>query len=99
MTADAFQERMRVLRGAFLEALAGDLPELRRHIDDSAYAEAAGIVHKIAGRAGTFGYPEVSECAGALEALLAEQPEPAGIGTALEALEAVGTRVIADADG
>ena len=52
-------------------------------------AEARALIrlaHSLAGAAGTFGFPEISVRASALETLLVEQADGGAIGTALDAL-------------
>jgi HPt (histidine-containing phosphotransfer) domain-containing protein len=97
MTAEALQERMRALRGVFVEALANDLPAVAAAIAREDYAEALAQVHKVAGRAGTFGFPEVSDRAGDLEQLLSADIDRDAVRQAMAALEQVGGQAIASA--
>lgn len=66
MSADALADRMKHLSMRFIEGLPGDLAIIAADAD-----AASGVVHRIAGRAGTFGFPEVSEAAAHLEAVIA----------------------------
>jgi HPt (histidine-containing phosphotransfer) domain-containing protein len=71
-----FQDRMQVLRQAFAASLAGDVQEAHDLFRSGDRLEAGALVHRIAGRAGTFGAPEVSETASRIEQLLPEgEPE------------------------
>jgi HPt (histidine-containing phosphotransfer) domain-containing protein len=66
----SFQERMEVLRQAFAASLDHDVAEALRLLRAGDRHEAAALIHRIAGRAGTFGAPQVSEAAGRIEQLL-----------------------------
>lgn len=73
MADDRIAARMAALRAKFVAELAGDRAALWRH--RTAAPDEAGlgaILHRLAGRAGTFGFMEISELAGRLEALHAE---------------------------
>lgn len=51
------------LRSLFIERCRADLMELER-LRSEADAEAMGaIAHRLAGAAGSFGFPEIGECA------------------------------------
>lgn len=67
MAPDAMASRMRQLSARFLLGLSDDLAMIASEPD-----AAAGIVHRLAGRAGTFGFPAISTAAGALEDIIAE---------------------------
>ena len=69
MAADALQHRLRLLGERFLATLFDDLAALRALSDDAPEA-ANAIVHRIAGRAGTFGFPAISIQASRLESLI-----------------------------
>lgn len=81
MSAVDFNDRLATLRTAFLADLAGQRPAVTAALMKadslgSAAAERALLVrvtHSLSGRGGTFGYPELSEKAGALYALLDAQ--------------------------
>lgn len=68
MAADEMAVRMRQLSERFLSGLSDDLTIIAANP-----VAAAGIVHRIAGRAGTFGFPAISTAAGTLEEIIAEQ--------------------------
>jgi len=88
-----FQERMKVLRQAFAASLGPDVEEALGLLRAGDRHEAAALIHQIAGRAGTFGAPLVSEAASRIEQML-----PHGSVDELEAafadlIEASGTAV------
>lgn len=68
--SSTFQERMEVLRQAFAASLDDDVEEAWRLLRAGDRSAAADLIHRIAGRAGTFGAPRVSEAAGHIEQLL-----------------------------
>ena len=69
MTTDALQARLREMGERFLVTLADDLAALRGLSDDASDA-ANAILHRIAGRAGTFGFPAISIQASRLESMI-----------------------------
>lgn len=92
MAPDDMEKRMRQLSTRFLAGLSEDLALIA-----SNPAAAAEIVHRIAGRAGTFGFPDISAAAGHLEEIIATQGT-AGLyfAAGLAELNAVATRIAAD---
>lgn len=54
---------MAALRSAFVARCRTDLAELRRLGDRGDTAEVGALVHRLAGAAGSFGFPEVSASA------------------------------------
>lgn len=69
MTDDLLAARIAALRVRFVAELVNDRAELRR--PDGA---TLALFHRIAGRAGTFGFPAISDLASRIETLLREQP-------------------------
>lgn len=86
MTADILASRMRELSLQFLASLPDDMAMITT--DPSM---AATIAHRIAGRAGTFGFPALSALASLLE-MLAASTSPPGADYA-EALAALANEV------
>jgi len=72
MANDAVEARMRQLAQRFVGALPADVARLRAATASADAPEAAGLAHRIAGRAGTFGFPAISVGASRLETLIAE---------------------------
>jgi HPt (histidine-containing phosphotransfer) domain-containing protein len=74
MADEIVAAKLRQLADRFLTGLPADLAQMRGAMagDDAAGAagEAGGLLHRIAGRAGTFGFPRISEQASKLEALV-----------------------------
>ena len=89
MAADVLQARLREMGERFLASLGQDLAALRALSSDAPDA-ANAIVHRIAGRAGTFGFPAISIEASRLETLIIDGHfgTPA-FGPALAKLEAL----------
>ena len=69
MAADVLQARLREMGERFLASLGEELAALRALTSDAPDA-ANAIVHRIAGRAGTFGFPAISIQASRLESLI-----------------------------
>jgi HPt (histidine-containing phosphotransfer) domain-containing protein len=65
------------LRSRFIARGAEDLAVLRGHLDGGPLDATAlrFTVHRLAGAAGTFGYPEISEAAGKAEDDILERPD------------------------
>lgn len=80
---DAFARKFAELGATFRAQLPERLAELRHLAETARFDELRAIAHQLAGRGGTFGAPEISAAARALEAA----PE-AEIAVALEALAA-----------
>jgi len=77
------------LRQRFLARCADQLAELRAAREGAPLPGNDPLIrlaHSLAGAAGTFGFPEISVRASALETLLVEQADGGAIGTALDAL-------------
>lgn len=69
--SDRLESRLAALRRSFLERLAEDRAVLRDlSSDPSRVDELLACVHRLAGSAGTFGAPRISEAAERLEKLL-----------------------------
>ncbi len=90
MAHDLLEARLRQLAGRFLAGLPGDLAALREAFRAGDAGAMGAVVHRIAGRAGTFGFPLIGARASDLETLIAEGrwPETA-FETALGQLEAL----------
>ncbi len=58
------EDRLQPLRARFLERSAGDLYALKSERDPTALRF---IVHRLAGAAGTFGFPDLSRLAGEID--------------------------------
>jgi len=69
--SSSFQERMKALRQAFAASLEPDVEEALRLLRADDRQAAAALIHQIAGRAGTFGAPLVSETASRIEHVIA----------------------------
>ena len=73
-----FQQRMKALRQRFIGEAEGDAAELERHAAGRAWTQVRDISHRVAGRAGMFGFPELTDLARALEeAVDADAPSAA----------------------
>lgn len=72
MAADVLQARLREMGERFLASLAEELAALRALTSAAPDAPDAAnaIVHRVAGRAGTFGFPAISIQASRLESLI-----------------------------
>lgn len=66
-------DRFQALRERFLDRSAGDLDTLRHERDPAALRL---VVHRLAGAAGTFGYPDISRDAGEVDDALVEGKDP-----------------------
>lgn len=88
MPVESVTGRMRELAERFLAALPGDLAILRDAARDrTGRAAAAGVAHRIAGRAGMFGFPALGIQASDLEDLIGDGDWPNdAFEAALEAL-------------
>jgi DNA-binding response OmpR family regulator/HPt (histidine-containing phosphotransfer) domain-containing protein len=62
---------------------------LRNHDSQATDEELRGLVHRLAGLAGTMGFPTVSERASALEAILEERADSRRLPAARQALESI----------
>ncbi|HYC98393.1 Hpt domain-containing protein [Brevundimonas sp.] len=83
---------LELLRALFIERCRTDLERLRRLESDD--PDLGPIAHQLAGSAGSFGYPEVSEAAAVVDdrARYGPTPAPEEVQTLLQALErAIGT--------
>jgi HPt (histidine-containing phosphotransfer) domain-containing protein len=69
-----FDARMTELRARFAEEAKKDRERLIKALADDDYHLIRSIAHSMAGRAGLFGFPEVSEKAAALESALDNEP-------------------------
>lgn len=70
MADERLAARLAVLRAKFVSELADDRTALRELRGTPPVNPALGaILHRLAGRAGTFGFPVISDIAGRLEAL------------------------------
>ncbi|RWF25640.1 MAG: histidine phosphotransferase [Mesorhizobium sp.] len=76
------------LRQRFLARCADQLAELKaaREAPLPGNDPLIRLAHSLAGAAGTFGFPEISAKASALEMLLTEQADGGAVGAALDAL-------------
>lgn len=63
----AFDERLAGLRARFVARAAQDGVRLRDVADAGDLAEIRRIAHGLAGTAGTFGFPQISDAARAVE--------------------------------
>jgi len=66
MPTDVLAARMRHLTEQFLAGLGVDLAAIAADP-----VQAPALIHRIAGRAGTFGFPAISEVASQLETIIA----------------------------
>lgn len=93
MANDAVESRLRQLAQRFVDALPADVARLRAATAAADIGEAAGLAHRIAGRAGTFGFPAISAGASRLETLIADSGWPgAAFEAALGELETLAAR-------
>jgi HPt (histidine-containing phosphotransfer) domain-containing protein len=73
MTDERVEARLRQLALRFLNGLPDDLARLRSaRADDDPAEVLGGILHRIVGRAGTFGFPAVGALASQLETMVIE---------------------------
>jgi HPt (histidine-containing phosphotransfer) domain-containing protein len=79
-----FDDRMAELRSRFIEQAGKDRERLAEALRNDDHATLSRIAHGLSGRAGMFGFPDVSEKAAALESALDD--EPAQLRPAYEAL-------------
>ena len=66
------------LRARFLQRCVSDLARLRNLSSQGRLAsdELKALAHSLAGAAGTFGFPEISACAGRLDDAFADGRQP-----------------------
>ncbi len=78
---------MEALRARFLDRCRDELPVLA----DPAHADFRRVVHGLAGGAGVFGYPKISERADVVDQALAdgEPADPAALKALVDEIEAV----------
>lgn len=81
---DAFARKFAELGATFRAQLPDRLAELRRLAAAHRIDELRAVAHQMAGRGGTFGAPEISVAARALE-----EADEADVAAALEALATV----------
>ncbi len=76
---------LEVLRARFRERVRGDLATLNDALDAleggrrtaaEVHAEMRAVLHRLAGAAGSFGWPEIGTLAGTLEQELGAAPDP-----------------------
>jgi HPt (histidine-containing phosphotransfer) domain-containing protein len=79
-----FDARMAELRARFLQEAGKERERLIEAFRDDDHAAVRRIAHSLSGRAGMFGFPEVSEKAAALET--AAEDNPAQLRPAYDAL-------------
>jgi HPt (histidine-containing phosphotransfer) domain-containing protein len=79
-----FEARMAELRARFLQEAGKERERLIEAFRDEDHAAMRRIAHSLSGRAGMFGFPEVSERAAALET--AVEDDPAQLRPAYDAL-------------
>jgi HPt (histidine-containing phosphotransfer) domain-containing protein len=73
MTDERVEARLRQLAARFLSGLPEELARLRSsRADDDAADVLGGILHRMAGRAGTFGFPAIGAQASQLETMVIE---------------------------
>lgn len=84
----AFARTFAQLGATFRAQLPERLAELRRLADSRSFDELRAVAHQLAGRGGTFGAPEISVAARALE----ESPDD-DIAGALDTLASVVERI------
>jgi HPt (histidine-containing phosphotransfer) domain-containing protein len=70
-----FDARMAELRTRFVQEAAKEHERLVEAFGNDDHAAVRGIAHSLSGRAGMFGFPELSEQAAALEAAIDDEPE------------------------
>ena len=62
-----FEARMAALRARFAIRATAEADAIRRYLDAGELAALRDICHGLAGTAGTFGYPAISDAASAVE--------------------------------
>lgn len=89
-----FAERMRALRQRFIGEATSEAAAIETHAAVEVWSEVRDLSHRLAGRAGMFGFPELSDLARELEeAIEAGVPSPelqrlaSGLGCRLRAIE------------
>ena len=72
-----FDERMAALRGDFIDRASADASTIEGHAAAGEWPKIRDLSHGIVGRAGIFGFPEISDDARELErAVECGAPEP-----------------------
>lgn len=96
MTDERVEARLRQLADRFLAGLPGELARLRSSgLDDGATDIRSEILHRIVGRAGTFGFPAIGARASQLEVMVVEGRWSAvAFDEGLAELEALSARAI-----
>ncbi|MDI1326173.1 MAG: Hpt domain-containing protein [Brevundimonas sp.] len=67
------------LRSLFVERCRDDLRELRRLRDQADTDAVCGIVHRLAGAAGSFGFPDISRAALVIDQRMRDGREISGV--------------------
>jgi HPt (histidine-containing phosphotransfer) domain-containing protein len=62
-----FAERMQALRRRFIDQAGEEAGEIERHAAAGAWRDVRDLSHRLAGRAGMFGFSELTDLARALE--------------------------------
>lgn len=80
-------DALRLLQARFIERCQADLEQLERLGPE--HPDLGTIAHRLAGAAGSFGYPEVSKAAAVVDDHARYGPEPASedVQTLIQALE------------
>jgi HPt (histidine-containing phosphotransfer) domain-containing protein len=88
------EDKLNQLRRRFLERCRANLPALQagnamfgRPREERQQQDFLGLVHSLAGTAGIFGFPEISNAAIDLEAVLREDDGPIDVETAKALLD------------
>jgi len=68
------QNKLQALKLKFIAVLPGSLDEIKKAIDEKNMASLKKSLHKIKGAGGSFGFPEISQCALELENTLETTP-------------------------
>lgn len=91
VTGDPFADRLAALRTRFIARAAEDrriLAELGPPFSPAAREQVRLVAHRLAGAAGTFGYPAASEAAFTLEEVCETGEDDAALRAALDGLDA-----------
>ena len=91
LTGDPFADRLATLRTRFVVRAAEDrqiLAELEPPFSRAAREQVRLLAHRLAGAAGTFGYPEASEAAFELEEVCETGRDDLALRAALDKLDA-----------
>ncbi|EQB31880.1 Hpt domain-containing protein [Sphingobium ummariense] len=86
-----FDDRMAALRDRFIAQTAQDLERLRAGIPARDWIDVRDICHRLSGRGGMFGFPELGDAARALE-------ESIDRGDALQVLDRLSDQLLAEAE-